>query len=184
MKPRRMGILRTVMLLGCAAFVSLAFGAMATVGPVTVILPAGFSPAGSQTQGNMQVAAWTKGEGAAKTLLQISIYDFGSAAQGAPSEKELAEGAEKYLGDFLKGIERHRTDYSQSPIERVKLAGLPAARSTWKGQAGGIAAVGVMYCVIVNQRIVVSLHTQDAGSAPTPAMREAMKAIESVRVAP
>ena len=41
-----------------------------------------------------------------------------------------------------------------------------------------------MYCVIVNKRLVVSLHTQDAGSEITATMREAMRAIESMRVAP
>jgi hypothetical protein len=168
-----------------AMFAPQVFAEDASVGPVTLAIPKGFAAAGSQSQGGMQVSAWTKGEGSLKTLLQVSIYDFGSALEGTPSNEQLAQGAEKYLGDFLKGVERRRTGYSQTPFERVKLAGLPAARSTWKGRAGEIGpAVGVMYCVIVNKRLVVSLHTQDAGDAPTAAMREAMRAIESMRVKP
>jgi hypothetical protein len=39
-----------------------------------------------------------------------------------------------------------------------------------------------MYCVIVDNRFVVSFHTQDLGSKPTDAMREAMKSIEAMQV--
>jgi hypothetical protein len=178
-RQRRMGIFCALVLMAASAF-----AASGAVGPVTLAVPEGFVAAASQAQGNMQVAAWTKGSGATKTLLQVSIYDFGSSAEGEPSEKDLAAGAEKYLGEFLKGIERRRTSYSQSSFEHLKLAGLPAARTTWKGLAGDTPAIGVMYCVIVNKRLVVSLHTQDAGSEITAAMREAMRAIESMRVAP
>jgi hypothetical protein len=184
MNPRRLGIFCAWVLVVSGAFASSAFAATATVGPVTIDIPAGFTAAGSQSQASMQVAGWTKGTGTAKTRLQVSIYDFGSALKGASSEKDLADGAQQYLLEFLKGIERRRTDYSQSPVERLKLAGLPAARSTWKGRAGDVGATGTMYCVIVNKRIVVSLHTQDAGNAPTAAMREAMKAFEAMRIAP
>jgi hypothetical protein len=38
-----------------------------------------------------------------------------------------------------------------------------------------------MYCVLVGHS-VVSLHTQDLGSAITPAMYSAMRAIEGVRI--
>ena len=160
----------------------LSSAATSTVGPVVISVPAGFSEAGSQQQGGMQVAAWTKPNGPVKTLLQVSIYDFGSQLDKKPSPQDLTAGSEKYLRDFLGGIERRRTDYQLSPVEHMKLAGLPASRATWKGRAGDIASVGVMYCVIVQGRFVVSFHTQDAGSSPTDAMREAMKSIETAKI--
>ena len=66
-------------------------------------------------------------------------------------------------------------------IERVSLAGLPAARVRWTGAVGDTAAIGVMYCVLVGHS-VVSLHTQDTGSTITAAMYSAISAIEHVRV--
>ena len=41
--------------------------------------------------------------------------------------------------------------------------------------------VGVMYCFIAGSR-VISFHTQDVGSTPTPAMIEAMGAFEAASV--
>jgi len=155
----------------------------ATVGPVTLDIPAGFQHAATETRGNARVAGWVKGDATTKTLLQVTIYDGGSDLPGAPAEKVLSAAADQYLGEFLKGIERRRTGYTQTAFEHLKLAGLPAARSTWKGYLGNIAAVGVMYCVIVNNRLVVSLHTQDVGTVVSPAMREAMNAFETLRLA-
>src|SRR6185295_8641700 len=107
---------------------------------------------------------WVKGDATTKTLIQVSLFDRGSDVPGAPAEKVLLAAADQCLDESLKRLERRRTGYSQTAFEHLTLAGLPAARSTWKGYAGNIAAVGVMYCVIVNNRLVVNLHTQDVGT--------------------
>lgn len=183
MQQRRIGALGALVALFtvvCAARVN---AEPATVGPVKLDIPAGFQHAATETRGGARVAGWVKGDASTKTLLQVSIYDGGSDLPGAPAEKVLSAAADQYLGEFLKGIERRRSSYTQTPFEHLKLGGLPAARSTWKGYVGNIAAVGVMYCVIVNNRLVVSLHTQDVGTAVSPAMREAMNAFETLRLA-
>ena len=183
MNQGRRGAFRAWALIVSGAFSASVFAAVATVGPVTLTIPTGFVGAPVQVRGGLRVAAWTKGDATTKTLLQVTVYDPGAQSPAASSEKELAAGADKCLGDFLKGIERRRTHYSQSPIEHLTLAGLPGSRSTWKGHVGDIPAVGVMYCVIVSSRLIVSLHTQDVGTAVSPTMRDAMQAIESMRLA-
>jgi hypothetical protein len=154
-----------------------------TVGPVIIAVPEGFEPAQRQRLKKTLIVAWTKSSRGLKTLLQINVIDFGSAPGRPAAPQDLNIYAEKYLRQFLDGIERRRTNYVSSPIAHIKLAGLPAARATWNGAVGGRAAVGVMYSVIVHNRFAVIFHTQDLGSTPTSGMFEAMKSIEAATLA-
>jgi len=144
-----------------------------TVGPIVISVPADFQHAQTQRQSKHLVTAWTKSvhDGSMKTLLQIDVVDFGTATDAS---------AERYLRQFLGGIERRRSHYVSSPVAHIQLAGLPALRASWNGSIGDRATVGVMYSVIVQNRFAVILHTQDLGNTPTIGMLEAMRAIESV----
>jgi hypothetical protein len=156
-----------------------------TVGPVIITVPEGFEVAQTQRLKKTLITAWTKSVRSAglKTLLQINVIDFGSAPGKPAAPQDLNIYAERYLHQFLDGIERRRTNYVSSPIAHIKLAGLPAARATWNGAVGGRAAVGVMYSVIVHNRFAVIFHTQDLGSTPTSGMFEAMQSIEATTLA-
>ena len=170
--------------LAITAPLGLARAADASLGPIAMSVPEGFVAAPMQRQENLSVWAWTKSApgGTVKALLQVSIYDYGPKLAKASAE-EITSGTEKYLREFLCGVERRRTNYALSTIQRVQLAGGSASRATWTGRAGPADLVGVMYCTIVQNRYVVAFHTQDLGGQPTPAMHEAMSAIESMRVA-
>lgn len=183
MHQRRTGALCALVSILAVVCASPVNAETATVGPVKLDIPAGFQTAAAETRGNARVAGWVKGDATTKTLIQVSIFDSGSNVPGAPDEKVLSAAADQHLGELLKRLERRRTNYTQTAFEHLKLAGLPAARSTWKGNVGNIPAVGVMYCVIVNNRVLVSLHTQDVGTVVSPAMREAMNAFETLRLA-
>jgi hypothetical protein len=152
-----------------------------TVGPIVITVPDGFQPAQTQRLKKALVSAWTKSvrDGSMKTLLQINVVDFGAPA----ASQHVSIYAEKYLRQFLGGIERRRSRYVSSPVAHVTLAGLPAVRATWNGALGDREVVGVMYSVIVQNRFAVIFHTQDLGSMPTSGMLEAMQAIESVSLA-
>jgi hypothetical protein len=156
-----------------------------TVGPVIITVPDGFEAAQTQRLKKTLITAWTKSVRTAglKTLLQINVIDFGSAPGKPAAPQDLNIYAEKYLHQFLGGIERRRTNYVSSPIAHIKLAGLPAVRATWNGAVGGRAAVGVMYSVIVHNRFAVIFHTQDLGSTPTSGMFEAIQSIETATLA-
>jgi hypothetical protein len=156
-----------------------------TVGPVIITVPEGFEAAQTQRLKKTLITAWTKSVRSAglKTLLQINVIDFGSAPGKPAAPQDLNIYAERYLHQFLDGIERRRTNYVSSPIAHIKLAGLPAARATWNGAVGGRAVVGVMYSVIVHNRFAVIFHTQDLGSTPTSGMFEAMQSIEATTLA-
>jgi hypothetical protein len=162
-----------------------AHAAPVTVGPVIITVPAGFEVAQTQRLKKTLITAWTKSVRSAglKTLLQINVIDFGSAPGKPAAPQDLNIYAEKYLHQFLDGVERRRTSYMSSPIAHIKLAGLPAARATWNGAVGGRATVGVMYSVIVHNRFAVIFHTQDLGSTPTSGMFEAMQSIEAATLA-
>jgi hypothetical protein len=114
------------------------------------------------------------------TLLQVSAIDVGSSLDGITAAQR-AEGARHYLLEFVGGIGQRRSNFEVGDIDEVSLAGLPAARVRWTGTVDGHDAIGVMYCVLVGHS-VVSLHTQDLGSAITPTMYSAMSAIEKVHV--
>jgi|KBSSwiStaDraftv2_1062776.scaffolds.fasta_scaffold01222_11 hypothetical protein len=159
--------------------------AAVTVGPIVISVPDGFEAAQTQRLKKTLITAWTKSVRSAglKTLLQINVIDFGSAPGKPAVPQELSIYAEKYLHQFLGGIERRRTNYVSSPVAHIKIAGLPGVRATWNGSVGGRATVGVMYSVIVHNRFAVIFHTQDLGSTPTSGMFEAMKSIEAVTLA-
>lgn len=132
----------------------------------------------------MLVTAWTKSVrgDALKTLLQINIVDFGPVSVKPPVQPDATVAADRYLRQFLSGVEHRRSDFRVSPIAHLQLAGLPASRATWNGSLAGRATVGVMYSVIVRNRYAVILHTQDLGSTPSNGMFEAMQSIEGLTV--
>ena len=154
----------------------------ADAGPLVITVPPGFDgPVRSDESGGVTVG-WVKREPASKvgTLLQVSAIDVGTSLDGfTPAQR--VEAARHYLLEFIRGIARQRGDFEIGDVEQVTLARLPAARVRWTGTVGGHPAIGVMYCVLVGH-LVVSLHTQDAGSEITPAMYSAIGAIEGVRV--
>ena len=171
-----------------AAQFLLAMGAHAapvTVGPVIITVPEGFEAAQTQRLKKTLITAWTKSvrSGNLKTLLQINVIDFGSAPGKPAAQQDLSIYAEKYLHQFMDGLQHRLANYVSSPVAHIKLAGLPAARATWNGAVGGRAAVGVMYSVIVHNKFAVIFHTRDLGSTPTSGMFEAMQSIEAATLA-
>jgi hypothetical protein len=162
----------------------IAHAADASLGPIAMFVPEGFVAAPVQRKDNLAVWAWTKSApgGTVKALLEVTILDFGPKLAEASAE-EIASGTEQYLRQFLGGVERRRSNYASSPIKRVQIAGGSASMASWTGRAGPADLVGVMYCTIVKSRYVVAFHTQDLGGKPTPAMHEAMAAIEAVHLA-
>jgi hypothetical protein len=144
-------------------------------------VPAGFQGPVTQSLGaEAVVVAYTKPHSSNRgTLLQITTYDFGSKLP-KPTKQELGAAAEKYLLQFLAGIERRRSSFQTSKPMRLTLGGIPAARVAWKGVAEGQQMSGTMYCVVVGSR-VISFHTQDFEGAPSENTAEAMRAFESVR---
>ena len=140
------------------------------VGPIAISVPEGFVPAQTQKRKKSLITAWTRSvrDGSSKTLLQIEVIDSGKP-----------ESAEKQLRQALEVIRRRRANFAASPLAHIQLAGLPAVRASWNGSIGGYAVVGVVYSVIVKDRYVVKLLTQDLGNTPTDGIFAAMQAIES-----
>jgi hypothetical protein len=162
-----------------------AYAAPVTVGPIVITVPEGFEAAQTQRLKKTLTTAWTKSvrNGNLKTLLQINVIDFGSAPGRPAAAQDLNIYAEKYLHQFMDGMQHRLTNYVSSPVAHIRLAGLPAARATWNGAVGGRAAVGVMYSVIVHNKFAVIFHTRDLGSTPTSGMFEAMQSIEAATLA-
>lgn len=116
--------------------------------------------------------------GEVRTLLQITIIDFGEKFREIPQDK-LSVATEHYLLSFLDGIERRRTEYTQSEPITLILGGFPASRSKWAGALDGRKAHGVMYAVIVGTKLYV-LHAQDSADAPPEDIESALQSIESL----
>ena len=149
---------------------------------LTLQIPADFEgPVKHNPSPSASAVAYAKSsaDGSAKTLLQISTYDFGSQLDGMP-EAQRAEITESYLLQFLSGVERRRASFTKSSPTQLTLGGILASRIDWTGTAEGTAASGTMYCVVAGTR-VISFHVQTSGEASSPAVHEAKQAIESVR---
>lgn len=116
------------------------------------------------------------------TLLQITYMDFGAKIPKL-NEKELSEGAEKYLLQFLAGVERRRTSFNKGSVQEVRISGIPGKKIEWAGNVpeAGISARGVMFCVIKGSR-VFSFHTQDVTTFADKTLPVTIKAIESIRL--
>jgi hypothetical protein len=154
----------------------------ADFGPISITVPQGFAgPIGGE-KGGAKTAAWIKRHAAAQggTLLQVTIYDAGPDLRSI-GWQDRAAGARKYLKEFVAGVAQQRENFQLGAVESLSLAGVPAARVRWTGTVGSAAAIGVMYCVLVDTSIV-SFHTQDTGSEITDAMKSAMAAIEAMQV--
>ena len=117
-------------------------------------------------------------EGEVRTLLQITIIDAGKKLREIPRDKR-AVATEYYLFKFLEGIERRRTEYTESEPTTIDLGGYVASRATWNGLIDGHKAHGVMYAVIVESKLYI-LHTQDSADAPPEDMDSAIHSIESL----
>jgi hypothetical protein len=113
-------------------------------------------------------------------LLQISVVDLGTALDEIKGPDRY-EAARHYLLEFVKGVELRRDNFQLGDIDRVTLAGQPAARVRWSGSFAGEPAVGVMYCALIGHS-VVNLQSQDAGVGITPAMYSAIAAIDAIRI--
>jgi hypothetical protein len=154
----------------------------ADAGPLVISIPDGFEGPIRSDAGGGVTTAWVKRRPGMNggTLLQVSAIDVGTSLDGMTAAQR-AEGARHYLLEFIRGLGPSRGNFELGDVEQVSLAGLPAARVRWSGTVDGAAAIGVMYCVLVGSS-VVSLHTQDVGTAITSAMFSALSAIEGVRV--
>ena len=168
-----------VLLLSLAPYATCFAGQFSAEG-ITLDVPKGFEGPLSQSMERAVVYGFTKPSSTPQfhTLLQFSAYDLGKTIPKLPKEEMLA-GSDKYLLEFIKGVERRRTGFTQSKIVHISLGSVPASKISWNGSLEGLRANGVMYCVIVGSK-VISLHTQDAGNEITPNMLEAMRCIESL----
>jgi hypothetical protein len=145
-------------------------------------VPVGFEGPISQSMGaEGSVVAFTKPHANAPTttLLQITIFEVPSHLPALPRH-DLGPASERYLGQFLGGIERRRSNFVSTVPTRVTLSGLPASRSSWVGEAQGRKLHGVMYCVIVGHQ-VFQLHTQDFDASPPSNLRDAESSIKRIR---
>jgi hypothetical protein len=144
-------------------------------------VPKGFGgPIAGKMDDQATVVAFTKPHSGASTstLLQVTTYNPGASAP--PPKEQLGVLADKYLPQFLAGIERRRTSYTATAPRRVTLGGIPASMASWSGMVEGLPAHGTMYCAIVGTKIV-SLHVQDLVSAPSSNFQEAEASIKAVR---
>ena len=116
---------------------------------------------------------------ATATVLQLTRFDFEKPVP-SNSERESFENASKYLLDMLRGIERQRTSYTQTPPEMVSLGGKVGARSAWKGNLNEVPVNGVMYAIVIGRRVIF-LHAFGTGDTPDAQLLLAIQAIEALQ---
>jgi hypothetical protein len=173
--------MKKIVLIGSLIVPLLAFAADVTVKPVTITVPEGFDGPFRQEQEGAVVVGFAKNSGPkSKTLLQITVYDFGAQLK-ASTASERGTAATKFLLDFIGGVARRRTEFKRSEPTPLNISGLQAAKLQWTGKLQGVETVGIMYSFVVGASVVI-FHTQDVGITPTLAMNEAVRSFESARV--
>lgn len=172
----------SLLLLSLALFNNCIAGQFSAAG-VTFEIPKGFEGPISKSFENAMLYGFLKQSSTPQvhTLLQLTAHDLGKNTPKITKQEKQAD-SDKCLLEYLKGVERARTDFRQSEIGHILLADFPASKITWTGSKGELKTNGVMYCVIIN-RDVISFHVQDAGFEITQNMHDAISSIESLSLA-
>ena len=97
------------------------------------------------------------------------------------SDADATRLRSRYLLQMLSGIERARSEFSQSSPQSIGLGGLMASKVTWKGALHGVPTNGVMYCMVVGPDLVW-LHAFGPGNEPDASTSQAIVAIETLAV--
>lgn len=144
-------------------------------------IPPGFEgPATNYPEPGLKLVGYGKTYpgGVGKTLMLITTYEYGIGLEKL-SDGERSEAAGKYLQQLLKGVEKTRTAFTATAPVPLRLGGVPAMRSEWRGEAFNQRMSGIMYCAVPGTR-VVCFHTQDFEIAPPENRRAVIAAFESV----
>ena len=105
----------------------------------SVEIPAGFTGPVEQRRGSEFVLyGFSKRHPGRETatLMQITVFQ---PSGGVPqiSKDQEPRVAEKYLLDFLAGVERRRTNFSRAAVDSILVDGKAMARVRWRGRAEG-----------------------------------------------
>jgi len=144
-------------------------------------IPSGFEgPMMQYPEPGLKLVGYSKTypEGVGKTLLLITTYEYGVGLEQM-SDGERSEAAGKYLQQLLRGVEKNRMAFTSTKPAPLRLGGVPAMRSEWRGEAFGRRMSGVMYCAVAGRRLAC-FHTQDFEGAPPGNREAAIAAFESV----
>ena len=93
---------------------------------------------------------------------------------------DAAGAASRHLLDLLGAVERHRSAYSQTPVEAVRLGSVAGVRAKWKGTLQGIVMNGVMYCALIGTRVLY-FHAFGPGETPDEELKQLIGAVEGTR---
>jgi hypothetical protein len=107
-------------------------------------------------------------------VLQLIRHELGVKPADA------AGAASRHLLDLLGAVERHRSAYSQTPVETVRLGSVSGVRAKWKGTLKGIVMNGAMYCALVGTR-VLCFHAFGPGETPDEELKQLIGAVEGTR---
>jgi hypothetical protein len=150
---------------------------------ITIAIPAAFDgPMGAKpnSAANMVGFAVPGTAGVPTNTLQISHIEVTEKIPDQ-SDSERFETLSKYLLNMLGAVERRRTEYSQTPPEKVHLGHFLAVRASWKGKAQDFQVNGVVYCVLVGSGIVF-VYTSGPGEKPDAQQMLAIKAVNALSI--
>jgi hypothetical protein len=169
-------VLRALLISLCLSFACTAHAADAQAGGVVIAIPPGFSgPLREEINPSTETIGYVAGSAKNRTaeLITLTRYSIG--------EKEPARDASEYLLEMLRGIEQRRTHYRRTPVEKIRLGGIMGARAQWVGKLDGAPTSGAMYCIIVENDVIV-LHAFGSGGEENAKRKLSMRAIEALRV--
>lgn len=151
-------------------------------GDGSIKIPEGFEgPVTQSMRQGASVTAYTyPHDSNTGTLLQITSWNPNQSFPQMTNE-ELKVGSEKYLLQFLSGIQRKRDSFKKSGVEFIQISGQSVAKIKWSGAIQGKEVHGIMYCLIYNSKIY-SFHTQDFSSFKGKYTQLAVGAFESIEL--
>lgn len=161
--------------------VNLVFAGRVAVKALTLDLPKGYDGPIKSVKGPSEMLAFTKPNEGGKTnaLIQFSVLDLTKAPADSPLRTAKVTNKDILL-DVLKGIERRRTDFKKDDYQELTIAGLPANKIKWQGNAQGAKMKGVYYTFIY-EGYLYAVSLQDIVPFADKNLLDMGKAVESMR---
>ncbi len=128
------------------------------LGFASIRVPTDFTLSTKQTQGKSTIYPFIgpRRDDGTRPLIQITTLQLGKSDQA----RTLGVTHDK----FLAAVKRRRGQWSQSPMSRGMISDLEFAYSSWEGteNSRGTPLKGIMYVTYINEKLMVSISSQDA----------------------
>ena len=154
---------------------------VARLGQVAIQIPAAMSgPRRQFPAERSEIDTYVSTSERPPTVIQINRTTVPDASLDL-SENDRFKAASSLLKGYSGTFGEKVTNWSEAPVEKVRLGGLLGARTRWTGNLHGVPATGTMYFVVVGKDCFF-LHAFGSSIKPHATLDASVQAIETLRL--